>query len=154
MACLAAITGLLCQDQGMEWGCSTWGSSKTPCSWAKPGFGGHRAGFGVHDKQSKVVHRDRQGGRAPPRQDAGSQTLAPSPLPSAHYTCVCAPTRALMDELKMGNPSPRGARRPSRCRHIPGRQLAADPGSGKGMKNAFVCEGIGSWGDWQQDQAA
>lgn len=45
VACLAAITGLLCrvaapQGQGMERDCSTWGFSKTSSSQANPGFRG------------------------------------------------------------------------------------------------------------------
>lgn len=128
MACLAEITGLLCHvatPQGMEQGCSSWSSSKTPC------FGVHRGGFGVHEEQSKVEHRDRQeeGARllslsaalgVPPRWDSMPNSATHSSPLSPLQRRACAPIRALMGELKTGVLSPWGALHPRRWQHIPG----------------------------------
>lgn len=59
-----------------------------------------------------------------------------------------------MDKPKTGDPSPWGALCPSHLHHVPGRQPAAYPGSGKGRKYAFPCKRFGSQGDWQRVQAA
>lgn len=141
----------------MERGCSTWGSSKTPCSQAKPGFGGHGAGFGVHEEQSKVEHRDRQG-----RQEGGALSFCSPGCPTSPghgipntgthsgplgplQRCVCAPTHALKDDPKDD---------PSHWHHVPGREPAADPGSSEGRKNSVVHKEFGSRGDGQRVQAA
>lgn len=109
----------------------------------------------MQEEQSKVEHRDRQGG-----QEEGALSFCSpgcstslghgipntgtcsSPL-STLGRCVCAEIRALMDEPKMGDRSLWGALHPSRWHRILGRELAADPGSSKGRKNSFIARGLG-----------
>jgi len=137
---------LLPRDRGWSQAAAPGAPPKLPAHRQNQALWAHRAGFGVNEEQSNTEHRD--------RQDTGSQTLAASPLPSAHYRDVWAPIRALMDEPKAGDPHPRGALHPSHGHHISGRQPAADPGSGKGKENTFLCDGFGSRGCWQWVQAA